>query len=473
VHCKNYKSATNKDVKDKVEAQIIHELREGNYKISSAKPPIVSAIGAIPKDTGKVRLIHDCSRPPGFNVNSYASTAQFKYQSIDTAVDLIQENGYLAKIDLSSAYRSAPIHPDCYKFTGLSWTFSGCNSPTYMYDTRFLFGASTAPEKFQRIVNTITRHMGRLGYKVICYLDDFLIIESTKSRCQAAFDILCRLLEDLGFKINWSKVVPPSQEVPFLGVQINTVSRTLSLSEEKIDKLRAELKLWESKHKATKHELQRLIGRLNWAAHVVKGGRTFLRRIIDLMCSLKHKHHHTRLNKCAKADIMWWNNYIKIFNGTTFFIPKKVVPSSVLTTYANSTMSSGKFGIYNFAYTWNIDFPSISPLLLNQKKLFAILLAARHWAKLWTGLHIIAYTDSNSVVHTVNSGTSTIKESMSWLRELFWLAAVHNFHLTAYYLPCKYFFLQEHPLTFKNCFKNAPCTRNLHMQSPHEQPIHQ
>ena len=46
-----------------VQAQIVEESEEGRYNVSSEKPQIVSALGAIPKSSGGVRLIHDCSRP--------------------------------------------------------------------------------------------------------------------------------------------------------------------------------------------------------------------------------------------------------------------------------------------------------------------------------------------------------------------------------------------------------------------------
>ena len=71
----NYKSATGHDVRDKVEEAIREEMQRGNYIVTTAKPTIVSALGAIPKpDSDKIRLIHDCSRPQHSNVNLYSDT---------------------------------------------------------------------------------------------------------------------------------------------------------------------------------------------------------------------------------------------------------------------------------------------------------------------------------------------------------------------------------------------------------------
>ena len=105
----NYKAATEHDICDKVEKAICKAIQHGNYIITTEKPTIVSALGAIPKpDSDKVRLIHDCSRPQHSNVNSYTDTQHhYSYMTVDKAVSLIKSNAYLAKIDLQSAYRRA------------------------------------------------------------------------------------------------------------------------------------------------------------------------------------------------------------------------------------------------------------------------------------------------------------------------------------------------------------------------------
>ena len=76
--------------------------------------------------------------------------------------------GYMAKVDLSSAYRVAPIHPDCYSATGLYWIFERDSAPTYMIDSRLPFGASKSPEYFQRLSNSVTRFLKNMGLYSNC-----------------------------------------------------------------------------------------------------------------------------------------------------------------------------------------------------------------------------------------------------------------------------------------------------------------
>ena len=110
------------------------------------KPTIVSALGALVKKNGKIRLIHDASKPEDISLNSYAVMEEkLRFESIDNAEQLLQDGYFMAKIDLKSAYRSVLIHPSQYHLTGLKWEFEG--EKCYMIDTRLPFGARLSVEK--------------------------------------------------------------------------------------------------------------------------------------------------------------------------------------------------------------------------------------------------------------------------------------------------------------------------------------
>ena len=92
----------------KVEQQQNEEIALGHYITTYQKPKIVSALGAIPKKNGKVRVILDCSRPYGMAVNDFASPNKFQYQTLQDAITHITPSCFLAKLDLSQAYRVVP-----------------------------------------------------------------------------------------------------------------------------------------------------------------------------------------------------------------------------------------------------------------------------------------------------------------------------------------------------------------------------
>ena len=60
-----------------------------------------------------------------------------------------------------------------------------------------------------------------------------------------------------------------------------------------------------------------LVGQLQHAASVVKPGRTFLRRMIDLSKVVSQLHFTIRLNNAFRADLEWWHLFISRWNGTS------------------------------------------------------------------------------------------------------------------------------------------------------------
>ena len=189
-----------------------------------------------------------------------------------------------------------------------------------MYDNKLCFGASKAPNIFQRITESVTRMVKRRGFKNIhVYLDDFIIVADSYDECLNAFVCLTQLLCRLGFTINWNKVIPPTQRIVFLGVLIDMIEGTLSIPNEKI---RSELRNWINRTKATKRQLRQIIGKLNWAAKLLRASTPFIRRLIDLMCTVNRPSHHVRLNKGVKKDLQWLLNACDMFNGTVVIVKK-------------------------------------------------------------------------------------------------------------------------------------------------------
>lgn len=434
----NNKSALRPGAKDQIEAQLIKGLREDHFAIAvkTNMPIIINALGAVPKkDSNELRMIMDCSRPLTMNANSYMDLEHYKYVTVDDAANLCQPGCWLAKVDLKHAYRSVGTHPDSWRVTGMSWRFNDSKHPIYLYDKRLPFGARASPMVFHRLTQGICRMMARRGYTVLAYLDDFLIIEPTQLQCKVAFDTLLNLLESLGFTINWSKVVYPTQCLIFLGVEIDTVQCELRLSDDRVSELLSLLKETSYKSKCTKLHLQRLLGKLNWAARVVRGGRTFLRRLITLANSVKRPHHRVYLNLNARADLMWWTRLLPAHNCKTLFpsaIPE--LPTAVLTDASLS--GGGCLWAPDWMYVnWALDYPSLCSLHINYKETFTIVLAAHRWAPFWSGHQVVVKTDSQVAAAILNKGSTCCPVIMDWIRSLFWLKEYYNFSLFVKHIP--------------------------------------
>ena len=152
-----------------VESQILTEIQNGRYRIVDHKPCIVSALGAIPKrDSNKIRLIHDASRPTGETLNDYATIDHFQYQSVQDAVDLVTPGCFFARLDLANAYPSVKIHKSNFKATGLKWRFNNDKHFTYVIDERLPFGASRSPRSFLQLRKLLERLWQRKAIILSC-----------------------------------------------------------------------------------------------------------------------------------------------------------------------------------------------------------------------------------------------------------------------------------------------------------------
>lgn len=323
-----------------------------------------------------------------------------------------------------------------------------------MFDCRLPFGGALSCRIFQTISYSIVRMLKSHGFESICYLDDFIIIGKDKTDCEAGLNCLVEIVLGLGLSVNEKKTAKPSQVMTFLGVEIDCVRRTLSLPSDKLLELRTLLTLWKCKRRCTKKDLQRLIGKLNWCARVVRGGRTFIRNLINLMCKLKQSHHYIRMNLAAKSDVDWWCQGLNFFHGTTPFNVDIPVPNSQFATDACLSGGAGHYLNHWFYTSWVTDMPTYANCHINVLELLTVLVAAKRWGHLWQGDHIIVRSDNMATVSAVNHSTSRSPELLSLVKEIFWLSVRFNFRLSAVHIPGKLNVLSDH-LSRLHCVQDA------------------
>lgn len=426
VRVDNYKSTA--DNREAVEKQITTELEEGRYVIVQSPPKIISALGAIPKDDGAVRLIHDCSQPEGSGVNDYAVLDyDIKYQTVQDACELLERNWYMAKVDLKSAYRSVPLHPSQYQFTGLQWTFTGDENPTYMIDTRLPFGARLSPSHFHRLSQAVKRMLEKRQIKVVVYLDDIYITAPTFLECKHQLNTVITLLRELGFSIAWQKIAGPSQTITFLGIEIDSKRMQIRLPYEKVVAYKILLQEFLDRPRASLRQLQRLAGILAFTSNVVSSGRPYQQRILDLLRSVRRPHHKVRLGADVKDDIQWWITILEHTNSSP--IRKRSTPVVTVFTDASQT-GAGIVSEQDWAYiAWDQDLPHMTSKHVNIKETVAVIAAAYRWAPEWRGKAVVVYTDNMTARAAINKGRCSDEETMHHIRNLYWIAHFYNFSI--------------------------------------------
>jgi hypothetical protein len=268
---------------------------------------------------------------------------------------------------------------------------------------------------------------------VVAYLDDYICINSTFEGCQKMLLDLMFIVRKLGFWINYKKVVGPTQCITFLGIVIDSLNMEIRLPDDKLAKCKASLDHLCGLTRASKKQLQHIIGLLNWAAGAINGGRVYLRRLIALCNSIKHRHGRAKLDGPVRQDLQWWLCCINIFNGKSL-IPSKMPITTVMTDACN-TGGAGVFQGDWFYCNWELDWPEFKNHHINYKEILAILLAAYRWGPMWAGKRIIVYTDNMVAIAAINKAKCKCTRILQGLRVLFWLSVKYNFHISAFHIP--------------------------------------
>lgn len=447
--CSNYNSILLPEYKVKMDRIISSELANGMLSEVTEKPHCIHALGAVPKPDGGMRPITDCSRPEGNNVNSNISSLveQFKFKSVDNVVDYLHEGEFMAVSDIKNAYRSVPINPDHSKFQGIRWEVDA--QEKWFVDRRLCFGLRCGPYYLYLLSEFIANTMVRFhNMRIVNYLDDFLVTDSSFDLCQESQNKVITFLRFLGLHISWAKVTPPSQITNYLGVTIDSVKMELRLPPEKLDKLNAALEQFSGKKSATKKQIEKLAGILSHCATVVRGGRTFCRRVYDA-CKLaaSNKSKCVRLSVLVRDDIKWWQKFAAIFNG------KAAIPQGWFNTPVVSDSSKLGFAAFTdqdwLCGNWKKEtmFKSVcghvvsppscdcyDPDNINVLELWPIVCALHRWCNQMKNFKVELVTDNMQVLYMLKTGRSKNVTCMYWLRELFWVCLVYNITLSPTYI---------------------------------------
>ena len=449
-HCENYDSITSHGAYEEMSALLRSELECHKVVDVDNKPRCVHSLGAVWKSNGKLRPITDCSRPDNTCINNYMQStfAPFSYNSVEDAVQILDPTDYLAVVDISSAYRSVNVLAEHSQFQGLSWDFG--DGPVWLRDLRLCFGLRCAPNIFNAISNFIVQIANNLGAsRVVNYLDDFLVIASDEDTCKRHRDIVTSVIEHLGFLVAWKKVTSPSTVSTFLGITIDTVNMELSLPLAKVEKLKDFITSLLNKGVATKKDLQSIGGLVSHCSYVVRGGRTFSRRIFDLAASYSRHSTSIPLNPSIRADLEWWLAFCDTFNGRACII--RDLHPIPLYSDASFTGFGAWMGLDWIYGTWEGESAS-DPLVsqcvhlqtpptfdtpgknINVYELWPVVLGVKRWARFFTNSRIHVITDNMQVLAMLNTGRSANRTCMTWLRELFWLCFVFNLDIYATYI---------------------------------------
>lgn len=398
----------------------------------------VNRVGLVPKghDSGKFRLITDLSFPHGASTNDGIDPdlVSLSYISVDEVATIVQELGrgaLLAKMDIEAAYRLIPVHPQDRVLQGIEW-----EGRIYV-DPCLPFGLRSAPKIFNAVADGLCWCLRQAGIQyVLHYLDDFIIVAPPVSdECARAVKILEDTCARLGVPLAPGKSEGPVTSLVFLGILVDTEAGELRLPEGKLQRLKSLVHQWGAKKACRRKDLESLVGILNHACKVVRSGRSFLRRLLDLLHQTDNRsdgHCMIRLSSACRGDIAWWKEFAQCWNGVSFLQTPSSLPVVVCTTDASGSWGCGAWHNSSwFQVAWDNRADHLS---IAGKELVPIILACAAWGVSWRACRVRCRCDNQVVVSALRSRSSKDRGVMHLLRCLVFVEARCGCHLYGEYI---------------------------------------
>ena len=273
-----------------------------------------------------------------------------------------------------------PVHPEDRPLLGIEW------AGQIYCDAMLPFGLRSSAKIFTALADALEWTVRQRGVPHIThYLDDFVVVGPPhSSQCADSLQVLTDACKVLGVPLATGKCEGPTTCLTFLGIELDTVAWSLRLPADKLSRIKATLQEWSDRKACRRRELESLVGLLQHACKVVKPGRSFLRRMINLLAGpfASRGHHLVRLNREFRADLLWWSTFVSEWNGIAL-MPK---PSDERIQF--STDAAGSWGCgaswkhHWFQLPW--DAQSL-PLSISVKEMLPIIMAAAVWGEQWRG----------------------------------------------------------------------------------------
>lgn len=407
----------------------ITKLQEKNavMPVVETSPQFVGSLFVRPKKDGGVRPIFNL-KP----LNAFVTYQHFKMEGWHTALDMIQPNVFMAKLDLKDAYLTVPMHRSVQRFLRFLWQGT-------LY--QFLvcpFGLASAPWMFTKLMKPIISVLRSMAVRMVIYLDDMLLMHPDPKVLQDHVTTVVYLLERLGFHINWDKsVLSPTRQIEFLGFNLDSQSMKISLTTEKVMTIQTQCRELLTMTRISVRHLSQVLGRLVAAVRAVLPGPLQVRHLqMQRTKALLRGHHNYEsevvLSQECKTELRWWIEEIETWNGKSFIRPS---PDLVIQLTTDASLIG--WGAVCRGQTtqgrWSLEEGQMHINVLEMK---AVLFALKAFLKEERNCHVHVRVDNTTTVANINKmGSPRSAMMLEITKELWQFCLCRGIMITAEHLP--------------------------------------
>lgn len=294
----------------------------------------------------------------------------------------------------------------------------------YFIEKNLPFGLSIAPKIFQDFSDSIAFLVGAITQspEPANYIDDFLNTKKKKDFCDFCLKTFLQICNSINFPVAEDKTTWATQEIKFLGVNLNSITQTISIPLDKRDRALEQIDAVLGAKKVTILNLQRLTGLLNFIGKAVVPGRAFTRRLYAKVPSHLKQFHHIAVDKEMRKDLLVWKEFLKLDLAVCrpFLDFSKMLLAEQLQFFTDASTSIGFAGFYDGEY-----FQEVWPNWIKDEEIpiyilemYALVAGVLLWIDKLKNKRVKIYCDNKSVVDMLNNNSSKCKICMILIRML-------------------------------------------------------
>ena len=351
----------------------------------------ISGLFTRPKKDGRKRMILNLKY-----LNENIFYEHFKMESIQNVIDLMEENCYMASVDLKDAYFSVPIHKEHKKYLKFSHRDS-----LYQFEA-LPQGYGPAMRIFTKLLKVPFSTLRQLGLLSVIYVDDSYLQGNTYDTCLANVKKTITILQFLGFTINFEKsFLESKQEIVFLGLVFNSTKMTITLTDDKKEKIKGLCQNILHDTLITIRGLASLIGNFTAAFSAMPFGKLHYRnlerqKLEALKVSKGDFDKKVIISIASLDDLQWWLDNIMISFRTIR------VPDIDITIYTDASNLGWGItdGVSPSGGIWSIN---ESIMHINWLELKAIEIGVMSYTRYPHPRHIRIMSDNTTAIAYINN----------------------------------------------------------------------
>ena len=397
--------------------------------VSPSNGQFVSRLFLVPKKTGDLRPVINL-RP----LNKFIIRKHFKMENLQNVTQLVRKGDYMVTIDLKDAYFSIPIHQSHRKFLRFSW-----RNQLFQF-AALPFGLTSAPRVFTKVLKPVIASMRQRGIRCLIYIDDLIIVASSKMECNEQAVFAVQLLTDLGFNVNMEKSnLVPKTRVEFLGFVLDSIRMELFLPEKKKENILQRIRNLLMSRQILVRQVSSMVGLMQsakWAVMPAVIYYRFLQRDLNSALEETGRDYDSliMLSQEARQELKMWLTNLEMWHGRAMVMSR---PSLIIQTDA-SLLGWGAVCLNTGKEANGLWSREETMLHINVLELMTAWFAIQTLVNVTTGAHVRFQMDNTTAVSYINKQGGTKSCQMVIIAKKIWDWAIkHQVQVSAEHLPGK------------------------------------